>query len=76
MFILAEVTANRILYGFSGKGSESDLIHPWHYYPDLFDDLSEEIEEEREMRELEKYKARFNKGVDAWNRRFEKEQAK
>ncbi len=68
------MTANRVLYGLSPKASESDLLRPWHFYPDLFEDKSEEMEEQREMRELEKYKAQFNRGVEAWNRRFEKEQ--
>lgn len=74
MFVLAEVTANRILYGFNSSRNESDLIQPWQAYPDLFEDKSEEMEEQREMIELEKYKAQFNKGVAAWNKRFREEQ--
>ena len=73
LFVLAQVTANRILTGLNSKSSESDLLQPWDFYPDLFEDKSEEIEEQREMMELEKYKAKFNKGVAAWNERFEKE---
>ena len=73
LFVLGEVTANRIVYGFSSKRSESDLLQPWNYYPDLFEDKSEKIEEQREMRELEQYKARFNRAVASWNKRFEEE---
>lgn len=73
LFVLAEATANRIIYGFNSKHSESDLIQPWNFYPELFEDKSEELEKHREMIELENYKARFNKGVEAWNRRFERE---
>ena len=73
LFMVAEVTSNRIISCLNSNASESNLLRPWHFYPDLFEDQSEEIGEQREAAELEKYKARFNKGVAAWNRRFEKE---
>lgn len=73
LFLLAEVTANRIGYGFNSKRSTSDLIQPWHAYPTLFENLDEDLEEQQEALELEKYKARMNSHVEAWNRRFREE---
>lgn len=73
-FVLAEVTANRILYGFNSKRSESDLLQPWQFYPDLFEDMSEDMEEKREMLETAKFKAQMDKRIEAWNKRFREEQ--
>ena len=71
--MLAEVTANRIAISFSGKKNDSDFIMPWHYYPGLFEDKSEQAEEERERIETEVLKAYMNSRAEAWNKRFEEE---
>ena len=70
LFILAEVSANRILNGLNGKSSYSDYVQPYHYYPDLFENLDEVIEQKREEAELERYKADMRARADAWNKRF------
>ena len=72
IFLYADINANRIMNGLNGKSSSS-YIQPWHVYPDLFEDLDEELEKRQEEIELENYKARFNRSVAAWNERFEKE---
>ena len=71
--MLAEATANRILIGFGGKHSDEDFVWPYHYYPDLFENQSEEMEEQRELAETERFKAQMARRVDAWNARFEGE---
>lgn len=73
LFVLAEVTANRIVIGFNSNASDSDLAQPWHYYPSLFEDKTDEIEEQRELRETEMLKTQLNARVAAWNKRFEEE---
>lgn len=72
-FVLAEVIANRVGMVFGGKKSDSDVLWPWHFYPDLFEDKSEEIEEKREQIETEMLKIQLNSRVEAWNKRFEEE---
>lgn len=73
LFVVAEVTANRILAGFDSKSSESDLLQPWHFYPELFEDMSKGIEERREMLETERFKAHMEARIEAWNKRFREE---
>lgn len=70
LFILAEVTANRILNGLNGKSSYSDYVQPHHYYPDLFENVDELIEKKKEEEELQRYKEDMKARADAWNKRF------
>ena len=70
LFILAEVTANRVLNGLNGNNSISDYIQPHHYYPDLFEDMEEEIKKKQEEAELQRYKDDMKARAEAWNKRF------
>ena len=73
LFVLAEVTANRVAISFSGKANYEDYMQPWHFYPGLFEDKSKESEERREQVETEALKALMDARVAAWNKRFEEE---
>ena len=73
LFVLAEVIANRVAISFNGKADPEDYMQPWHFYPGLFEDKSEEIEEQRELKETEKLKILMDSRVAAWNKRFEEE---
>lgn len=73
LFVLAGATANRIAVSFSKDAGESDVTMPWDYYPDLFENRSEELEKQRELAETEAIKLMMEGRVAAWNRRFEEE---
>lgn len=73
LFVLAEATANRVILGMSNNASDSDLVQPWHYYPDIFEDKTKEMEEQRELAETEIFKAKMSARAEVWNKRFEEE---
>lgn len=73
LFVQAEVTANRVVYGFNDKRSESDLIKPWDVYPELYDGYAEAEEERQTQMETEMLKAQMDARVALWNARFRKE---
>lgn len=75
--MLAEVISNRVGIIFSGKKDhdESDLLQPWHFYPDLFKDERAAIEEPDpgEDTELQAYNMKMKLWAENWNRRNRKE---
>ena len=77
LFVLAEVISNRVGIIFSGKKDhdESDLLRPWHFYPDLFKDERATIEEPDpgEDTELQTYNMKMKLWAENWNRRNRKE---
>ena len=73
LFVLAEAVANRIAIAFNGKSGDADFAMPWHFYPELFEDKTKELEEQRELAETQKFKAAMDGRVAAWNKRFEEE---
>lgn len=71
LFVAAEAVANRVGYVFADpkKRSESDLLWPWHIFPDLFSEEAEEKAKRAEEAETAAIKAMMDARVRAMNKK-------
>lgn len=55
---------------------EENILRPWHFYPELFEEEREKHEEPdpSDDKELQAYNARMTAWAENWNRRNRKEQ--
>lgn len=68
-FNAADLIGNRIAIVFGDPKKHIHIIQPWEIYPDLFEDRSEEIQEQKELRETVKYKDDLRTFAARWNGR-------
>lgn len=72
-FVTADVIANRIAQIFADPKKRIPVIYPWTVFPDLFEDRSEEIEEQKQLQETEKFKEGLYAFAARWNGRNKNE---
>lgn len=70
-FTTADLIANRISQIFTDSKTKIRTLHPWDVYPDLFEDKSDEIEEQRQLKETAEFKNDLYAFAARWNKRNE-----
>ena len=72
-FNVADLIANRIAVVFGDPKKRIHIIQPWEVYPELFEDRSEELQEQKELQETAKYKDDLKSFAARWNGRNKQE---
>ena len=71
LFVLADAISSRISYILTKPEdrSDSDILHPWNYYPKMFAKEKKMAELSEEEIELERYKEKRRQHAAEYNRR-------
>lgn len=72
-FNTADLIGNRIAVIFGDPKKHIQIIRPWDVYPELFEDRSEEIQEQKQLQETIQYKDNLKAFAARWNGRNKQE---
>lgn len=74
MFVLADALTSRIAYIFSQDKSKgeyrNEVAQPWHYYPELYKDDQNAVDEMLEKQKMEAARQSRKDFAERWNKRF------